>query len=105
MLEAGLVRGLAHITGGGITENLPRVLPEGCGAAIDTRAWPVPAVFRFLQQRGGVATDEMFRTFNMGIGMVVVCGARDAGRVVEIVGDARVIGQVVTGTRVVYEEA
>jgi len=75
LLAAGVVKGMAHITGGGITGNLPRVLPEGCGAVVDTRAWSVPAIFRVLQERGAIATDEMFRAFNMGIGLIIVCAA------------------------------
>jgi phosphoribosylformylglycinamidine cyclo-ligase len=100
LLERGLVKGLAHITGGGITENLPRILPEGCAAHIDRRAWHVPALFRVLQERGGIARDEMFRAFNMGIGLIVVCGAADADRVRELV-DAPRIGAVVAGNRLV----
>src|SRR5438094_2227690 len=80
LLERRVVRGLAHITGGGITENLPRTLPEGCAAEIARRSWTVPPLFRVLQQHGRVPDDEMFRTFNMGIGMIVVCAARDAER-------------------------
>ena len=81
LLERDYVKGLAHITGGGLTENLPRILPEGCGAEIDRRAWTVPPLFKLLQLRGGVKDDEMFRAFNMGIGMVVVCAPRDTERV------------------------
>src|SRR3569623_1021968 len=62
---------LAHITGGGITENLPRVLPDDTGAVVHTGSWPRPPVFEWLQQQGNVATDEMYRTFNCGIGMIV----------------------------------
>lgn len=65
------LRAAAHITGGGITENLPRVLPPGCDAWVDPQSWAIPEVFRYLQQQGGVALDEMRRTFNLGIGMVV----------------------------------
>ncbi|HXI29902.1 MAG TPA: phosphoribosylformylglycinamidine cyclo-ligase, partial [Vicinamibacterales bacterium] len=64
LIERDLVKGLAHITGGGITENLPRVLPEGCAAEIDLRSWQVPPLFNVLQVRGGISTDEMFRAFN-----------------------------------------
>ncbi len=70
------VKALSHITGGGLLENLPRVLPAGCGAVIDTHSWEWPAVFRWLQARGGVATREMYRTFNCGVGMVA-CVAPD----------------------------
>src|SRR5262249_29205443 len=76
-----LVKGLAHITGGGIPETLPRTLPEGCGAEVERRSWTVPAIFRLLQEQGGIADEEMFRAFNMGVGLVVVCDASDAGRV------------------------
>jgi phosphoribosylformylglycinamidine cyclo-ligase len=77
---SGIIKGLAHITGGGLTDNLPRVLPEGTAAEIDRSGWQPPPVFRFLQQQGRLSDAESFRTFNMGIGMVVVCdaGAADA---------------------------
>ena len=94
LLAGGLIKGMAHITGGGITENLPRVLPEGCGAVVDPRAWVVPSIFRMLQERGGIASDEMFRTFNMGIGMILVCGRESRDEVVRALADARVIGTV-----------
>jgi phosphoribosylformylglycinamidine cyclo-ligase len=104
VIERRWAKGLAHITGGGITENLPRILPEGCGAEIDTRAWQVPAIFRVLQQRGNIAGDEMFRTFNMGIGLVVACARSDADRVLNTIrtageNGAGRIGFVVAGER------
>jgi phosphoribosylformylglycinamidine cyclo-ligase len=102
LLAAGVVKGMAHITGGGITENLPRTLPEGRTAALDTEAWVVPPIFRLLQARGGIATDEMFRAFNMGIGMILVCAAEDRDEVVQAVDDAVVIGSIVEGTGVRY---
>jgi phosphoribosylformylglycinamidine cyclo-ligase len=82
LLERDWVKGLAHITGGGLTENLPRTLPEGCVAEVDLKAWTVPPIFQLLQQRGVIARDEMFRAFNMGVGLVIVCGSRDADRVI-----------------------
>jgi phosphoribosylformylglycinamidine cyclo-ligase len=82
LLERGYVKGMAHITGGGITENLPRILPTGCAAEVDPRAWSVPPVFQLLQRHGAIARDEMFRTFNMGVGMVLACRAHDAERVI-----------------------
>ena len=82
LLERDWVKGLAHITGGGLTENLPRTLPEGCAADIDLRSWSTPPVFQLLQQHGVIAREEMFRAFNMGIGLVVVCTSRDAERVI-----------------------
>ncbi len=71
-LHADAVHALAHITGGGLTENLPRVLPEGLGAEIDLSAWPLPAVFKWLAREGGMAEAELLKTFNSGIGMVAV---------------------------------
>ena len=101
LLGAGLVRGMAHITGGGMTDNLPRVLPAGCAADINKRAWMVPPIFRFLQEQGNIAADEMFRTFNMGIGLIVVCRETDASAVLEILepsGEhAVLLGHVIAG--------
>jgi phosphoribosylformylglycinamidine cyclo-ligase len=80
VLEAsgrGLVHAAAHITGGGIVENLPRVLPEGLGAEIDLAAWEPPPVFVFVQRASGASHDEMLRTFNMGIGMALIVAAED----------------------------
>jgi phosphoribosylformylglycinamidine cyclo-ligase len=82
LIERGWVKGLAHITGGGLTENLPRTLPEGCAAEIDQQSWTSPPIFQLLQQHGKIAREEMFRAFNMGVGMVVVCTSRDAERVI-----------------------
>jgi phosphoribosylformylglycinamidine cyclo-ligase len=75
------VRALAHITGGGLKENTPRVLPEGLGVEITRGSWPVPPIFAALQDAGGISPDEMWRTFNMGVGMVVVVPQDDAARV------------------------
>ena len=102
LLDAGLVKGLAHITGGGLTENLPRVLPPGTAALIDKSAWTPNAVFRYLQRVGSVPEDDMYRTFNMGIGMIVACAADDESRVTAMLqgaGETRVhrIGRVVEG--------
>jgi len=102
LLDAGLVKGLAHITGGGITENLPRILPPGTSARIETSAWTPNAVFRYLQRVGSVPDDDMYRTFNMGIGMIVACAADDAERVtvmLQSAGETRVhrIGRIVEG--------
>ena len=72
-LQQGWVRGLAHITGGGLTDNLPRILPDGLSAEIHRDSWPVPPLFSWLQRTGRVDGMEMYRTFNMGIGMCVVC--------------------------------
>jgi len=107
LLESVEVLGMAHVTGGGITENLPRVLPEGCQAVLDPRAWPVPPIFRVIQEAGRVEEDEMRRTFNMGLGYLLVVRAGDAGRAAQILEAAgeRVIdvGEIRAGARsVVY---
>jgi phosphoribosylformylglycinamidine cyclo-ligase len=88
LISSNLVKGMAHITGGGITENLPRILPDGTAAALTRDAWTVPPIFRLLQDRGGIAEDEMFRAFNMGIGLVIVCAGAHAGRVVDALASA-----------------
>ena len=81
VLETGCVKGLAHITGGGLTDNVPRILPDGCTAVIDPERWTIPAIFDFLREQGEVPRADMYRTFNMGIGLVVVCSRDDAHRV------------------------
>ena len=93
---------MAHVTGGGITENLPRVLPGGTAAVVDTDAWEVPSLFRWLQQAGDVPSADMRRTFNMGIGLILVTAREHADSVIQTLSarggtGARVIGQIVTG--------
>jgi phosphoribosylformylglycinamidine cyclo-ligase len=75
LLAGGWVKGMAHITGGGLTENVPRTIPEGLAPRIDRTSWIVPPLFRWLQRAGGVPDEEMFRAFNMGVGMVIVCAS------------------------------
>jgi len=87
-LATGGVHGFAHITGGGLLENIPRVLPAGLTAAIDTNAWPLPSVFRWLAKTGAVMPQEMARTFNCGIGMVVLAAPGDAGDVEAVLSKA-----------------
>ena len=103
LVSEGLIKGMAHITGGGITENLPRMLPLGCSARVERGAWSVPALFTVLQKRGAIGTDEMFRTFNMGIGLIAICAASAANAVMDSLersGEAPVrIGQVISGDR------
>lgn len=77
------IHALAHITGGGLPENLPRVLPEGCKAVIDSDSWQLPAVFTWLQSQGGVTNSELLRTFNCGVGMVICVSEADAARTIE----------------------
>ncbi|HEY3039333.1 MAG TPA: phosphoribosylformylglycinamidine cyclo-ligase [Pyrinomonadaceae bacterium] len=72
LLDSGLIKGLAHITGGGLTDNIPRILPEDCAVEIDKDSWPMLPVFKLLQEIGNVSEAEMYRTFNMGVGMVIV---------------------------------
>ncbi|MDO8606803.1 MAG: phosphoribosylformylglycinamidine cyclo-ligase [Phaeospirillum sp.] len=86
-VRAGTLKALAHITGGGLIENVPRVLPEGVVAEIDGSAWTLPPVFRWLAKEGGVAAHEMARTFNCGIGMVVVASAANAAEAERILRD------------------
>ncbi len=97
------VKGLAHITGGGITENIPRVLPEGLNAEIDTSSWEQGPVFDFLQEHGNIETAEMRRTFNCGVGMVVVVNAADAAKAIDALNangeSAWQIGRVTKGTQ------
>jgi phosphoribosylformylglycinamidine cyclo-ligase len=82
------VKGLCHITGGGFTENIPRVLPAGCGVALDAARIAVPPVFRWLATQGGVAQAEMLRTFNCGVGMVMVVARDRAFAVAETLREA-----------------
>ncbi|SEM79262.1 phosphoribosylformylglycinamidine cyclo-ligase [Palleronia pelagia] len=108
-IRAGGVRGLAHITGGGLTENLPRILPEGLGARIDLSAMPLPPVFAWMRDAGGIADAEMLKTFNCGIGMVVVAApdrAEDLARLLIDAGERVVpLGTVEPGQGVSYEGA
>ena len=80
LIEALPVKGMAHITGGGLTENIPRVLPEGVTAELKRGSWTIPPLFGWMQQQGNIAEDEMLRTFNCGIGMAVIVSAEDADR-------------------------
>jgi phosphoribosylformylglycinamidine cyclo-ligase len=107
LIARGAVKGMAHVTGGGITENLPRILPEGMAARVDRSAWEVPPIFQWLQRAGNVPDDDMRRTFNMGIGMVLVCTPALADTIVDDLRARReepvIIGEVVAGSRdVVY---
>ncbi|MFC6687885.1 phosphoribosylformylglycinamidine cyclo-ligase [Jhaorihella thermophila] len=105
-IRAGGVHALAHITGGGLTENLPRVLPEGLGARIDLDAWDLPPVFDWMAQTGNIAEAEMLKTFNCGIGMVAVCAADRADALAELLSGAgetvHRLGEVVAGRGVSY---
>jgi phosphoribosylformylglycinamidine cyclo-ligase len=99
LLGSGVIKGLAHITGGGFLENIPRILPEGVGVKINRGTWPVPPIFGIMQKLGNVPDNEMFRTFNMGIGMIVVCSENDKDQLLAALKDAREIGFVTEGNK------
>jgi phosphoribosylformylglycinamidine cyclo-ligase len=107
LLERRKIKALVHVTGGGFPGNIPRVLPEGLGARIRKQSWKVPALFRLIQKGGGVREDEMYRTFNMGIGMIVMVGPDDLHHVehsLERRGEtSHLIGSVISGAGVVLE--
>ncbi len=88
------VHGMAHITGGGYTENVPRILPAGLTARFDTHSWPVLPIFQLIQQRGEVSSEEMYEVFNMGIGLVLMVAPGDADEVLTAIPDSRRIGSV-----------
>jgi phosphoribosylformylglycinamidine cyclo-ligase len=96
-LTAGVVKGLAHITGGGLVDNLPRILPSNCDAVIETKSWRVPSIFQVLQKNGSVDAGEMYQVFNMGIGMVAIVAERNARRAMSIL-KAKRIGRIERGT-------
>jgi len=99
LFDAVRVKGVAHITGGGFYENIPRALPEGLGAAIDKASLRIPPIFRLIQERGDISERDMFNTFNMGVGLCVTVAAEDADRAVAVLReqgeDAYVMGRVV----------
>jgi phosphoribosylformylglycinamidine cyclo-ligase len=99
------LKGLVHITGGGFIENIPRVLPDDVNVQIEYGSWPILPIFELLQRKGSITNNDMFRTFNMGIGMVIVVSADQAGEVLSLARDfgeqAYRIGQVTAGTGVV----
>src|SRR5437867_3421258 len=96
-VRRGTIHGLAHITGGGLIDNLPRILPNNCDAVIDTRSWRVPEIFNFIGRKGNVDCAEMYQVFNMGIGMVAIVSQRDVAPVKRML-RARVIGGIERGT-------
>lgn len=105
LIEKHSIKGMVHITGGGFYDNIPRVLPTGCGVTVNTDSWPQPTVFSLLQQWGGVAWPEMYRTFNMGIGMILVVSEEEAPLVHRtLIGQGEIcyqIGRVVKGNQIV----
>ena len=103
LVRDGLIHGLAHITGGGLLENVPRVLPKGCHAVIRAQSWDFPPLLALLQDGGSIAPEEMARTFNCGIGMVAIVDPVDSDSVIarlQAAGeDSRVIGRIESGAR------
>jgi phosphoribosylformylglycinamidine cyclo-ligase len=103
------VRGMAHITGGGFVDNIPRVLPETCTAVIDRASWRVPTLFTFIERQGKVDHDEMYRVFNMGIGYCIIVRQKDAAAAMTLLAKLRqapvLIGTIEKGPRkVVYRD-
>ena len=98
LLNSGKIKGLAHITGGGFLENIPRMLPEGVSVEINRGCWPELPIFGLMQTLGNVSDHEMFRTFNMGIGMVVICDVHDAADISSQIGECFTIGVVANAT-------
>jgi len=93
-----VIKGLAHITGGGLMDNVPRVLPEGLAAKFDSQTWSVPPIFQLIQKRGNVDQDEMYHVFNMGIGMAVICSTSNVDHLTKALPEAKVIGEVIKQT-------
>jgi phosphoribosylformylglycinamidine cyclo-ligase len=103
-LEAGIPKGLVHITGGGFIDNIPRILPQGCGARLRTGSWPMPPLFELIQKLGQIETGEMYRVFNMGVGMVAVLAPEQLEAFQEAVEEQTwVIGDVINGNGVILE--
>ncbi len=99
-----MLKGMAHITGGGIVENMPRIMPDGTAARFDSAAWRVPPIFTLLQERAAISRDEMHRVFNMGIGMALVCDQTQSGSIISGIPGAELVGEVIadeSGGRVV----
>jgi phosphoribosylformylglycinamidine cyclo-ligase len=90
-----MIKGMAHITGGGLIDNVPRVLPQGLAARFNRQSWTVPPIFSLIQQRGNVDRDEMFRVFNMGIGMAIICSADNVDHFTKALPEANLIGEVI----------
>jgi len=101
LLDAGVIKGLAHITGGGLLENIPRILPAGTAVEIKRGSWPVLPIFEIMQRIGKIDEREMFRTFNMGIGMVIVCTPHDASEIKTVIKTSHEIGRVTKGEKTV----
>ena len=97
LIEAGLIKSAAHITGGGFFENIPRALPEGLSAKVDKAAVKTPEIFRFLQEKGKIPQRDMFNTFNMGVGMAVTADPEHTGKILSLCPGSYVLGEIVEG--------
>jgi len=101
-----VIKGLAHITGGGLIGNVPRVLPKGLAARFNRQAWTVPPIFQLIQKRGNIERTEMYHVFNMGIGMALICSPENVQQFTKALPEAKIIGEVIKQTgkaRVVIE--
>src|SRR5437870_9746844 len=101
LLDTGVIKGLAHITGGGLLENIPRILPAGTSVEIKRGSWPVLPIFELMKRLGNIDESEMFRVFNMGIGMVLICAAANAPAIQSAANSVYEIGQVTSGSKTV----
>jgi len=99
-VPSGVIKGLAHITGGGLIDNLPRILPPNCDAVIETKSWRVPRIFQILQQNGNIDSSEMYRVFNMGIGIAAIVAEQNAQRTMSLL-RAKRIGRIERGSGIV----
>ena len=93
-----VIKGMAHITGGGLVENIPRILPDGTSAHFDSSTWRVPPIFTLLQERALIASEEMYRVFNMGIGMTLICDRTEAEDILNAIPAAEIVGEVSSAT-------
>ena len=90
-----LIKGIAHITGGGFIGNIPRVLPQGVVAHLHKDSWDIPPIFKLIQKKGNIDETEMYHVFNMGIGMTIVCSPQQVAKIVSILPQAKVIGEII----------
>jgi len=97
------IKGMVHVTGGGFYENIPRVLPEGCGVDINTDSFPLPELYKFIIEKSGIEPKELYRVFNMGIGFIIIANEQEARKCLNLIDDARVIGKVTDSGEVKIE--
>jgi phosphoribosylformylglycinamidine cyclo-ligase len=95
------IKGIAHITGGGLIDNIPRILPRGLAAKLDRSSWKVPPIFSLIQKKGNIDEQEMYRVFNMGIGMAIFCSPCNIDNLLASLPEAKIIGEAVEGEGVI----